>query len=67
MAADAFYNGELEDEVRLLVAEHPSLQLCDFSFNVDADRERIMEQVESFRAQSIYPHHSCTTECQERG
>ncbi len=67
VTADAFYNGELEDELRLLVTEHPSLQLCDFPFNTDADREPIMEQVETFRAQSIYPHHNCTNECQERG
>ncbi len=65
VVADAFYNGELESEIRFLIEEHPTLQLDDFPFNTDADREHIMEQVESFR--DIYPHNSCTSECKERG
>ena len=65
IVADAFYNGEVENEIRHLVGEGWKLQ--DFSFRNDSDRECIMEKIESIRCQRIYPHYECTVECKERG
>ena len=67
MAANAFYNGELENEIRLLINDNHDLNLKDFTLRRDADRENIMEQVESIRSQTIYPHHQCSKDCRDRG
>ena len=67
MVAEAFYRGELENEIRLLVREDATLKLGDFSCKEDMDREGIMERIEDIRAHSIYPHQNCTSQCQERG
>ena len=66
ITSDAFYNGELESEVRTLL-EESKLILDDCVFQKDSDRESIMQMVESIRSHSIYPHLKCTTECKERG
>ena len=66
LASEAFYNSELESEVRLLVAEE-KLTLDECTFQQDSDREKIMEKIEFIRSHSIYPHYNCTAECKERG
>ena len=65
-AADAFWNGELEHEVRTLSQEN-ALTLDEAVFYTDSDREKIMDRVESIRSCSIYPHLNCSSECKERG
>ena len=67
IVADAFYNGEVENEIRLLVNGSGSLTLTDFTFRKDSDREAIMEKIESIRSHTIYLHHDCTTDCKKRG
>ena len=68
VAADAFYNGEVENEVRLLLKDS-SMQLDDFKMKKDSDREVLMEKIESIRSHTIYHHHQheCTQECKQRG
>ena len=66
LVSEAFYNSELESEVRLLAAEK-KLTLDECIFRQDADRENIMEKIEFIRSHSIYPHYYCTAECKERG
>ena len=69
-AADAFYDGELESEVRLLVLlAKPPCSLSHFSFTRDSDREMIMETIEAIRSTSIYTHSEtdCTSVCKKRG
>ena len=65
IVADAFYNGEIENEIRQLVRE--GWKFTNFSFKNDSDRERLMEVIESIRCERIYPHYECTAECKERG
>ena len=45
VVADAFYNGEIENEIRQLAFE--GWQVTDFSFRSDSDQERIMEEIEN--------------------
>ena len=52
IAADAFYNGEIENEIRFLVlATNPTFSL---TFKRDSDREETMEMIETIRSCSIY-------------
>ena len=65
---DAFYNGELENEIRILVTTSGTVNLSDFTFRKDSDREAIMEKIESIHSQTIYHHHDCTpVRLQKRG
>ena len=66
LTSEAFYNGEVESEVRLLVREG-KLALGDCIFRQDCDRETIMDKIEHIRSHSIYPHHTCAKQCEERG
>ena len=66
LTSEAFYNGEVESEVRLLVREG-KLALGDCIFRQDCDRETIMDKIEHIRSHSIYPHHTCAKQCKERG
>lgn len=66
LTSEAFYNGEVESEVRLLI-EEGKLSLEDCIMHQDTDRELIMEKIEFIRSHSIYPHHKCTQHCRERG
>ena len=61
-AAEAFYNGELEAELRRLGKENTP-------FFSDRDRENHMELVESLRKETIYPHppSECSSDCKARG
>ena len=63
--ADAFYNGELESEIRLLATTRGTVTLSDFTFRKDSDREALMEKTESIRSQTIYHHHDCTPDCKK--
>ena len=65
-AADAFWNGELEHELRTLSQEN-ALNLDEAIFYMDSDREKIMNEMESIRSCSIYPHLHCSLECKQRG
>ncbi|XP_064384365.1 uncharacterized protein LOC135333325 isoform X3 [Halichondria panicea] len=70
IAADAFYNGEIENEIRFLVlATNPTFSLSHFTFKRDSDREETMEMIETIRSCSIYPHceTDCTAVCKKRG
>ena len=46
MAADAFYNGELEHELR-------QIGMIEYAFKRDSDRETWMETVEQHRVRNI--------------
>ena len=60
--ADAFYNGEVEAELRCL-------DRIDYLFKKDSDREDCMEMIESMRRMSTYPHPAveCAPDCKDRG
>ena len=62
---DAFYNGELESEIRLLVTTRGTVTLSDFTFRKDSDREALTEKTESIHSQTIYHHHDCTPDCKK--
>lgn len=61
VSADAFYNGELEAELRRIEKE--------YRFKKDSDREKCMEMIEEHRRQNLYPHNEieCSPECKARG
>ena len=58
--ADAFWNAELEDELR-------QRGWIKSPFVVPSDRERLMQEVDKVRAVSIYSHEVCSKDCQMRG
>lgn len=58
--ANAFWNGELEAEIR-------EGELKDYAFLKDGDREKAMEVIDAKRAVSIYQHTQCSEECRKRG
>ena len=62
--ASAFWNGELESELR-------ELERLDFFglMKKNEDREKVMEEVEKIRAKGVYPHSSedCSDACIARG
>ena len=62
--AAAFWNGELEDELR----ELGSLNFFGL-MKKDSDREKVMEEVDKYRAKSIYRHspEDCSDDCKARG
>lgn len=62
IVAEAFYNGEVENELR-------RISCTEFVFRNDSDRELCMEMIEKLRRQNIYPHlpSDCTQECKLRG
>lgn len=62
LVGEAFYNGELEAELR-------RINMIDYRFKKDNDREGCMETIEEFRRQTLYSHTdvSCTEECKSRG
>ena len=61
---NAFWNGELEAELR----ERKALDMLWMMF-VDADREAIMAHIDKLRAQANYSHPrgDCTEDCNARG
>ena len=58
---EAFYNGELEDELR-------TIGKVDYRFKYDSDRDVCMEMVEEHRRETPYPHpdSQCTEDCKSR-
>ena len=66
LVSEAFYNGEVESEVRTLLSDM-KLTLDECIVHTDDDREAIMDRIESIRSNSIYPHSQCNTDCRERG
>ena len=63
-AASAFWNGELETELR-------ELGKLDFFglLKKNEDREKVMEEVDKVRAKSVYSHSpaDCSDACKARG
>jgi len=59
IAAELFYNGELELELKVM-------NMSDYRFKFNRDREECFEVVESIRTASVYSH-ECFPECKERG
>ena len=60
IVAEAFYNGELENELR-------RIGRIEFRMLKDSDRDGCMEMIEELRRQTVYPHGTCTPECKKRG
>ena len=60
IVAKAFWNGEVEHELRRLGRE-------DFRFKYDSDLERCMVMIEDIRRQGVYEHPQCFQECKRRG
>ena len=62
--AAAFWNGELEDELR----EIGSLNFFGL-IKKDSDREKVMEEIHKYRAKSVYRHspEDCSDDCKARG
>lgn len=62
--ANAFWNGELESELR----DRGKLDMFGLS-HIDSDREVIMAHIDNIRAQSNYSHppEDCTDDCKVRG
>lgn len=62
MVSEAFYNGELENELR-------RIERVEYTFKRDSDRETCMQMVEEVRRKTVYPHNvdDCTEECKKRG
>lgn len=69
IVGEAFYTGEVENEIRHMLQENPGTTLLQFRFKTDSDREEMMKTIESIRVTSTYPHppEECTPECKERG
>ncbi|KAL9950743.1 hypothetical protein ACROYT_G043297 [Oculina patagonica] len=63
-AANAFWTGELEEELR----ERGALDMFGM-FHSDSDREVIMEHIDHLRAKNNYSHQpqDCTEDCKARG
>ena len=63
-AANAFWNGELEAELR----ERGALDMYGM-LHTDSDREVIMEHIDHLRAKNNYLHQpqDCTDDCKARG
>lgn len=62
IAAELFYNGELEIELQ-------TVGLSDYRFRLNSDREQCFEKIESIRRDSVYAHpqSECFSGCKERG
>ena len=62
--AGAFFNGEMEAELREL-GRLDMFQLM----KQDSDRENVMAEIDKIRAKSVYYHPSadCSEVCRERG
>ena len=58
--ADAFWNGELEAELR-------SRGWLSKPFTSKSTREMLMREVDKCRASETYPHNECSQVCKDRG
>lgn len=60
IVSEAFYNGELENEVR-------RINMVDYKFKMDSDREKCMGIIEEVWREKLYPHKNMyTDECKRR-
>ena len=61
-ASNAFYNGELEAELRRIGDEN-------YAFFSNEDREKCMDTLVQLRRKQIYPHEEdeCSESCRNRG
>lgn len=60
---EAFFNGELENELR-------DRKLVDtVSFSEDTSREKVMKHIDALRRTELYPHpqDECSEKCKQRG
>lgn len=62
LAAEAFYNGEVEAELR-------EIDWVDYRFKKNSDREGCMHKIEKRRTSTLYLHSPsmCTDDCKKRG
>ena len=62
IVSEAFYNGELENELR-------RINMVDYRFKKDSDREECMGIIEEIRRGKLYHHvvDMCADECKQRG
>ena len=62
LAAEAFYNVEVEAELREIGWE-------DYRFKKNSDREECMQKIEKRRSTTVYLHSpsACTEDCKKRG
>lgn len=58
--AEAFWNGELEDEIR-------KKDMVEWRFQDCRSREKCMQEIDNIRAVTPYKHSICSEECNERG
>ena len=59
--SDAFFNSELEVEIR----DRGMTEEC--IYHKDSDREMHIEKINNKRKEMVYPHFTCTEECKKRG
>lgn len=59
--ANAFWKYQVEKELR------EELCVQEYIFNGKFGREKFMNEVDTKRATSIYPHAECSEECKKRG
>ena len=57
--AEAFWNAEVESELRM--------DNINFKFTEKSDRESFMDAVDQKRAKQPYAHTNCSEECKKRG
>ena len=60
VVARAFWNSELEDELR----EQGQIE---YRFESVDDNNKAMEEIDRHRATTVYPHQTCSAECRKRG
>ena len=60
VVARAFWNSELEDELR----EQGQIE---YKFESVDDNNKAMEEIDRQRASTVYPHQNCSAECRKRG
>ena len=61
IVSEAFYNGELENELR-------RINMVDYRFKKDSDREECMGIIEEIRRGKLYHYvvDMCTDECKQK-
>ena len=61
VVANAFYNGELENEVRDLA------MVTSLTMGSDADRDLVMREISSIWKYRVYAHKTCSDSCRSCG
>lgn len=60
MVAEAFWNSEVEYELR-------EANMISHKFTKTSSRENIMHAIDEQRAKTTYSHRNCSEECRKRG